>query len=173
MDKALLAVIRSQFQLDWFGIHGIPHWARVLHYGLKIAEKENARTDVVRLFSVLHDARRFKDSVDPEHGERAVEYAKSLRGSYIRIDQSGFDLLCEALAGHSEGRTESNITVQTCWDADRLDLSRIGIRPKAEFLCTATAKNPEFIERAWQRGNKCKTFDLFSSSTKPAPSVSS
>lgn len=160
MDKALLDIIRSQFQLDWFGIHGIGHWARVLYYGLKIAEKEHARTDVVRLFAVLHDSRRFTDKYDPEHGERAVQYAKTLLGIHIEIDDSGFGLLCEALAGHSEGRTEANITVQTCWDADRLDLSRIGVYPKAEFLCTSTAKNPDFIERAWHRGSKHKVYDL-------------
>jgi uncharacterized protein len=25
-------------------------------------------------------------------------------------------------------------TIQTCWDADRLDLGRVGIKPAAQFL---------------------------------------
>jgi uncharacterized protein len=59
-----------------------------------------------------------------------------------------------ALAGHSDGKTEADVTVQTCWDADRLDLGRIGVYPKTELLCTATAKSALFIQRAWTLANK-------------------
>ena len=43
------------------------------------------------------------------------------------------------------------MTVQTCWDADRLDLGRVGIRPLAERLCTDVARDPVLIEWAYQR----------------------
>ena len=46
------------------------------------------------------------------------------------------------------------IKVQTCWDADRLDLGRVGIYPDAQFLCTNTAKYPAFIHRAWTMANR-------------------
>jgi uncharacterized protein len=37
-----------------------------------------------------------------------------------------------------------------CWDADRLDLGRVGIQPKPELLCTDTAREllPWAHERA-------------------------
>jgi hypothetical protein len=35
---------------------------------------------------------------------------------------------------------DGDITVQTCWDADRLDLPRVGIQPLPQFLCTEAAK---------------------------------
>jgi uncharacterized protein len=29
----LIALIKSEFKFDWDGIHGVNHWARVLHHG--------------------------------------------------------------------------------------------------------------------------------------------
>jgi uncharacterized protein len=34
----------------------------------------------------------------------------------------------------------NNITVQTCWDADRLDLGRVGIKPDPKRLFTEEGK---------------------------------
>ena len=53
------------------------------------------------------------------------------------------DLLTEAFKYHSDGYTEADITVQVCWDADRLDLGRVGIKPAPHRLCTASAKSIE------------------------------
>lgn len=30
----LIQHLRAQFRLDWHGIHGASHWARVKHHGL-------------------------------------------------------------------------------------------------------------------------------------------
>jgi uncharacterized protein len=49
-------------------------------------------------------------------------------------------LLIDACTRHSDGHLEADVTVQTCWDADRLDLPRVGIRPLPQFLCTEAAK---------------------------------
>jgi len=57
------------------------------------------------------------------------------------------DLLTTAMEGHSEGELHLNPTIQTCWDADRLDLGRVGIKPSEEFL-SATASN--YIEMAYE-----------------------
>jgi hypothetical protein len=45
---------------------------------------------------------------------------------------------------------KADITVQTCWDADRLELGRVGTMPKAEYLCTDAGKDLEMIE--WAHG---------------------
>ena len=44
-----------------------------------------------------------------------------------------------------------DVTIQTCWDADRLDLSRVGIRPDPKKLCTKAAKDPAMISWAYER----------------------
>jgi uncharacterized protein len=43
------------------------------------------------------------------------------------------------------------VTVSTCWDADRLDLGRVGIEPHPDYLCTAEARHPETIAAAHGR----------------------
>jgi uncharacterized protein len=152
MDTSeLLKHLRTQFQLDWQGIHGAPHWGRVLDNGLRVAQRTGARIDVVTLFAFLHDSRRVDDGSDHGHGQRAAEYAVELRGRCFEIDDAGFVLLTAACRGHSDGLIEADVTVQTCWDADRLDLGRVGRRPDPRLLCTAAARDPVTIDWAYQR----------------------
>ena len=153
---ALTKYLKQHFRLDWKGIHGAPHWARVLVNGAKLARAEGARLDVVTLFAFLHDHERFDDHNDIEHGDRAVENARALRadGSYFTIDDKGFDLLCTAMRLHSLGVCHHDVTVSVCMDADRLDLGRVGVMPDPKYLCTKTAKDPDFIREAFERSVK-------------------
>ena len=57
-------------------------------------------------------------------------------------------LLYKACHGHTHARTHPDVTVQTCWDSDRLDLGRVGITPHPSRLCTEVAKRPEIIKWA-------------------------
>ena len=98
----LIEFLRTQFRLDWHGIHGAPHWARVRYNGFQLA---------------------------------------MLNGANIE----------KACSEHSEGYVRGDITVQTCWDADRLDLGQIGIRPDPQKLCTAEAQSPAVIAAAYRR----------------------
>jgi uncharacterized protein len=49
---------------------------------------------------------------------------------------------------HSDGHTEGDAAVRACWDADRLDLWRVGIRPAPDRLCTRHARKDEVLARA-------------------------
>ena len=62
-----------------------------------------------------------------------------------------FQLLHRACAGHTHEHTHPDVTIQTCWDADRLDLGRVGIMPEPDFLCTEFARRPETIRWADER----------------------
>jgi uncharacterized protein len=42
----------------------------------------------------------------------------------------------EACAKHSLGSRSTNPTIGVCWDADRLDLHRLGIWPLPQFIST-------------------------------------
>ena len=147
--RGLIEAVRAQFALDWGGIHGITHWARVRRLGRWLAAQTGARADVVELFAFLHDARRLDDGRDPDHGRRGVELAARLRGACFELDDAGFELLCDAMERHSDGQVDGDVTVQACWDADRLDLGRIDVRPHGRLLCTEPAQRPETIDRAW------------------------
>ncbi len=147
----LLERLRCEFALDWGGIHGAPHWARVRFNGLRLARENGARSDVVECFALLHDSQRIHDGRDEDHGARAAAYARRINSSLLQLDPKGLELLTYACAFHSAGLTEADITIQTCWDADRLDLGRVGIRPRPAKLCTSAAKKPEFLRAAYER----------------------
>jgi uncharacterized protein len=142
----LIALIKSEFKLDWQGIHGANHWARVLHHGKNIGQMRRADLLVVELFGFMHDSCRLDDGKDPKHGQRAAEFAHGIHGDFYQLDSKQLDALCYAMAHHSSGKVSTSATVQTCWDADRLDLGRVGIFPSPQFLSSEAAL---FIDLAY------------------------
>jgi len=44
---------------------------------------------------------------------------------------------------HSDGAVDADPTIQTCWDADRLDLGRVGIKPAAKYLSPVASQHIE------------------------------
>ena len=52
--------------------------------------------------------------------------AAKVRGKLFDLNDDDFDLLFVACVGHMDQPTDDDPTVQTCWDADRLDLGRVG-----------------------------------------------
>ena len=144
----VLNTVLEGYALPLNGDHGVAHWARVLENGMRLSEETGADVEVVQLFAVLHDSRRQNEVTDPEHGPRAAEFALELRGSVFDLDDHEFRLLYKACHGHTHERTHPDVTVQTCWDSDRLDLGRVGITPHPSRLCTAAAKKAEAIKWA-------------------------
>jgi len=149
--RTLLRVVREQFRLDWRGIHGVSHWGRVRGNGLAMARANRARADVVELFAFLHDSRRFHDGLDRGHGARGADFTLQLNNELLWLDRPGLEMLTYAVRHHSDGLVEADVTVQTCWDADRLDLGRVGIRPRPDRLCTEVARDPVLREIAYRR----------------------
>jgi uncharacterized protein len=148
-DRArLLRFLRREFRLDWYGVHGAAHWARVRMNGLAMAEVNGARRDVVELFAWLHDCRRRHEGRDREHGARAADLIAGLNGELFQLDPTGLEKLVYACRHHSDGLTEADLTIQTCWDADRLDLARVGVWPDPVRLCTDVARDPDLMEQA-------------------------
>jgi uncharacterized protein len=137
---ALWDYIAKEFQCDPDSIHGPSHWRRVERNALEIADSNGAIVEVVRLFAVFHDSRRENDGVDSKHGERGAEYAASLRGTLFDLSDTHLDLLQYACRWHTHGQLSDDPTIGACWDADRLDLTRIGMTPKAEFMSTALGR---------------------------------
>jgi len=152
INKALIKQIASQYVLSLDGIHGLGHWSRVLANGRKLSRLTGANLNVVELFAMFHDCRRFNDGSDPEHGLRGALLAVEKRGDWFDISDGEMDLLFEACSNHTSGISHPDITVQTCWDADRLDIGRVGIRPNPNYLCTDAAKSNEMLE--WAHFNR-------------------
>ena len=142
ITKDLFELLKSGFRLDLDGVHGPRHWARVHRNAMWIAEEmvEEVDTRVLEYFAFLHDSCRVNDNRDPGHGSRAAELARRIRGEHIILEDDAFYILLEALVGHSSKLFSEDPTVQACWDADRLDLGRIGIVPDRYKLGTTAAK---------------------------------
>jgi uncharacterized protein len=151
--KPIVHRILEGYALPWHGTHGVGHWARVLENGLRLSEQTGANVEVVQLFAVFHDARRINEGVDDGHGQRGADLAARLRDEWLTVSNEEFDMLYAACAGHTNGKTAADITIQTCWDADRLDLGRVGISPEPKRLCTDTARRPDILK--WADGRAC------------------
>jgi uncharacterized protein len=130
-------------------LHGTGHWRAVAATGLRLAlQTSGANPALVFAFAMLHDAFRQGDGADPAHGRRAAEALDGLeRGDWLRLDGRQRSILFEALADHPHGRTTAEPTIGCCWDADRLDLGRCGIKVDVELLST----------EAGRRSNICST----------------
>lgn len=137
----IMRSILDGYRLPVRGYHGVVHWARVAENGLRIAEANGGDPEVVRLFALFHDSRRVNEMRDEDHGLRGAELARSLRGSLVHLDDARFETLFEACRLHTDGLTAGDPTLQACWDADRLDLGRVGITPSPGRLCTDAARN--------------------------------
>lgn len=147
--QAITIALRN-FQLDPCSrVHGIPHWLEVwknaqqLMRAFELAGEpfSEAEWDTVLLFAFMHDCQRANDNEDPAHGARAAGWLK------LYFDNGTFQLpavnqeqLMQAMIHHSAGKTGGHRVVQVCWDADRLDLGRVGILPMPRLMCTAAGK---------------------------------
>lgn len=141
--QELIAYAKSQFTLDPKGYHGYAHWARVYKNGMALCDLlPGADRKVVTLFSFLHDCKRLDENADSEHGLRAAHLIRALNNAgHIRLNTPQASRLISAVSDHSHGfLTAPSITVQACWDADRLDLPRVGIKVDPARLCTDAAR---------------------------------
>jgi len=107
------------------------------------AATKNAVPAMVGAFAAIHDCLRVNDTEDPGHGPRAAELAGEVASGF-GFARNEIRMLQVACAGHTSGQRHPNPTVSCCWDADRLDLTRLGIKPKGTLMSTSAG-------RAWAR----------------------
>lgn len=131
----------NQYPLDIDGIHGFNHWCSVATNGLACAENTPADKWVILLFSFFHDCCREHDGREPYHGERAAQFIIDNREEFPQLSDIQINKLVMACEGHNLGEISKDITIGCCWDADRLDLIRIGIQPRARFMSSEVGKS--------------------------------
>ena len=126
---------RQHHRLGQHSLHGPDHWERVEAHGQRLAGATAAADIVVvRLFGILHDVERQSESFDPQHGPRAAALVRQLNGDLFAVTDEQLELLSYACQWHADGLTSDDPTIGCCWDADRLDLRRVGILPNREFM---------------------------------------
>jgi hypothetical protein len=74
------------------------------------------------------------------------------RARSTELSGQKFKHLYEAIRLHSDGHTEAEPALRACWDADWLDLSRVGITPEPRHLCTVHGRQGERLRVAVRMG---------------------
>ena len=112
-----------------------------------LAEHYNITSSIFMLFALFHDSRRANEGIDPMHGKRGARYARSLQESHGLLNglsNSDFALFEYACSSHTnidrENPLVNNIIANICWDADRLDIGRVGFIVDPSYLSTDHAK---------------------------------
>ena len=152
--EAIREYAESRWLLD--DMHGLPHWDRVYQNGQRLRVTGVDMT-VVNCFAYLHDLGREDNGYDVEHGPRSAEIAKTLRHTLLReLTDEQFDKLIKACRLHTTSRRTNDITIDTCFDADRLDLPRVHIIPHPDKM--ATWKGKQLAQEA-QEAHQRKTMN--------------
>ena len=119
------------------GIHGLSHAQRVEKFGLMLAEKTDADRDVIIWFAYLHDSQRTDDGFDFNHGPDAARFVDTIRNAFLQeLSDTQISKLKEACRLHTSTHRTWDITIDTCFDADRLDLPRVGNMPDPKRMAT-------------------------------------
>jgi uncharacterized protein len=116
--------------------HGVEHWDRVARFGWMLYQ-EDADMDVILAFAYLHDSERKDNAMDIEHGKRASLLIDRIRETELNALSDGqIAKLKRACELHTIEHRTGDITIDTCFDADRMDLLRVGIMPSPERMAT-------------------------------------
>lgn len=107
------------------GCHDWSHVERVHNLALKIAGKENADVNVVKLAAYLHDVGR-KEEMDSKgkicHAEKGVELAEKILEPY-NLDKKTKENILHCILAHRFRNSHKPITIEAkiLFDADKLD----------------------------------------------------
>ena len=141
--RVLLEQIKADTVIWRSPIHGLSHWRRVDENGRILADVTRADKAVVTYFAYIHDCQRWNEDDDPGHGPRAAVYAKNNR-NLIDLNDDQFQKLLKACEDHTYAMPSDyesiDVTLATCWDADRLDIGRVGLDVDSQYLFTDFAK---------------------------------
>ncbi len=155
--SALEDFIYENRLIDDRSVHGLRHWHQVEANGLLLSRETLADRTVVRLFALFHDSRRVSDGYDEEHGRLGADFARKLVGKRFALDKARLEKLLHACENHTTEHSSGDATIDTCYDADRLDLGRVGIVPAPRKMATAFGKRlarrlqdvPPEMHRKW------------------------
>ena len=139
MDNEILELLVRESPFFHSPIHGIKHWRTVERNGLYLSRFTGADEGVISHFAYFHDCMRENEQIDPGHGLRGAEFAEAHRDS-IRLDELQFHQLFEACKHHTDGKPTTCETISSCWDADRLDIGRVGFEVDPYYLASEEAK---------------------------------
>lgn len=143
LDRLIEAVLDADTNRGSY-LHGEGHWKCVAWTGISLAHQTtHADAEIAFLFGLFHDSQRRDDGSDPDHGRRAAMLVQRMNDPFLSLSDARLSALVDACAGHVDGRVSGDPTIGVCWDADRLNLCRLGMVADHRYLSSAAAKRPE------------------------------
>ena len=139
MNPKLIDLLKVESPLFDSLIHGVGHWKVVERNGHYLSQFNHADKEIVSYFAYFHDCMRENETEDPEHGLRGARFAQAHR-ELILLDDDQFPILIDACENHTYGNRSDCVTIHTCWDADRLDIGRVGLDVNPDYLASKEAK---------------------------------
>jgi len=137
-EEDLMLIGIKEFQLNAMSHRGMTHWLKVLDNARLIAECNNkVDKDVITAFALLHDCKREDDGADKGHGARAADFIITID---LGLTQEQMGLLVTACILHDQDVISNSPTVGACLDADRLELTRVGIIPDPALMSSYFGK---------------------------------
>jgi uncharacterized protein len=148
-------------------LHGPAHWARVHRFANALLNREHVPGDAqtcILLFAWLHDLAREDDEGTRTHavdGAAQLDRILPAIGEPLSGDQR--EILRGAIHYHSDGMVAREavvaglfdrvgwppelviLTIGCCWDADRLDLPRVGITPDPALMSTSSWRDVQVL----------------------------
>ena len=121
-------------------VHGIAHWDRVAK-NADILNTSDVDLLVMKAFAYIHDVERDDDGYDLQHGPRAAALVDEIRDTELAfLNDDEIRQLKEACELHTTTWRTEDATVNACFDADRLDLGRVGIIPDSNKMATVQGR---------------------------------
>lgn len=170
IDMQVYSFIETNMAIDIEGDHGVFHWERVFLNALVINNRlpEFNRVDQVllMLFALFHDSRRVNEHEDPGHGARGAD----LLNQYIELYVFHFNKLFNskdiantkaACRDHTDKIHSTERLIQICFDADRLDLGRVGITPNPAYLNMRESTDKLLISQCIENSRKPTLLPVF------------
>lgn len=159
-------------------LHGVAHWARVCRFGEYLARRmllPDRYAECVSVFAWTHDLARINDEGGREHAIDGACYLDTVAPiAFPSLLPEQHAIVRTAIHYHSHGcatdeakyqgwfeglegdRGKILDTVACCWDADRLDLLRLGFEPDPARMSTPywdelvpLAKRLNRFDRLW------------------------
>jgi len=136
--QRIVKLAKAEFILEDHSIHGFDHWEEVEQNGIMLANQPGVDLTIVRLFAYIHDCKRQDDYQDPEHGDRSADFVLELveKGELNFLTKEQINKLWSACKYHHKGVTDTDPTIGSCFDADRIELIRCGMVPRPNLMNT-------------------------------------
>lgn len=145
-------------------LHGPAHWARVFHFGKLLSEKMSLplqQRQCIQVFAWTHDLARWDDNGGNEHAIAGAYYLDEVVPAlFAHLVHDQRELIRAAIRHHADSlaaeeafhsgwfidlpweKSDLLNTIGCCWDADRLDLLRLGIEPDHARMSTPYWEEP-------------------------------